>query len=102
MQAKISSIHVNGWFGAHDKLSTTLELLHNYYGQSAETALKSWVYVGDSPNDAPMFAAFTHSVGVANVGDFGALMPTLPRYICNSRSGAGFVALAERLLSSRG
>jgi HAD superfamily hydrolase (TIGR01484 family) len=100
MTAKISSIHVNGWFGAHDKLSTTLQLLATQYGQDAATAQRSWVYVGDSPNDAPMFAAFTHSVGVANVAGFGALLPAQPQYITPSESGAGFVELVNHWLNA--
>jgi HAD superfamily hydrolase (TIGR01484 family) len=98
MTAKISSIHVNGWFGAHDKLSTTLQLLAKHYGQIASQAQASWVYVGDSPNDAPMFAAFTHSVGVANVRAFAELLPAQPKYITPSDSGAGFVELVEHWL----
>jgi HAD superfamily hydrolase (TIGR01484 family) len=98
MNAKISSIHVNGWFGAHDKLSTTLQLLAEHYGQSASVAQARWVYVGDSPNDAPMFAAFTHSVGVANVRAFSDLLPAKPQFITPSESGAGFVELVEHWL----
>jgi hydroxymethylpyrimidine pyrophosphatase-like HAD family hydrolase len=101
MNAKISSIHVNGWFGAHDKLSTTLQLLQTRYGQDAQSAQRSWVYIGDSPNDAPMFAAFTHSVGVANVAAFGALLPSKPRYITRGESGAGFVELVNRWLETK-
>jgi HAD superfamily hydrolase (TIGR01484 family) len=98
MTAKISSIHVNGWFGAHDKLSTTLQLLAQHYGQDAATAQRSWVYIGDSPNDAPMFAAFEHSVGVANVAAFGDLLPAKPQFITRSDSGAGFVELVNHWL----
>ncbi len=100
MNAKISSIHVNGWFGAHDKLSTTLQLLAAHYGQTAVQAQSSWVYVGDSPNDAPMFAAFSNSVGVANVRAFGELLPAKPQYVTTNESGAGFVELVEHWLGS--
>ncbi len=98
MTAKISSIHVNGWFGAHDKRSATLQLLSALYGQTPAQAQSSWVYVGDSPNDASMFAAFEHSVGVANVLAFGDLMPSKPQFVTPSESGAGFVELAEHWL----
>jgi HAD superfamily hydrolase (TIGR01484 family) len=98
MTAKVSSIHVNGWFGVHDKLSTTLQLLATHYGQDAASALRSWVYIGDSPNDVPMFSAFEHSVGVANVAAFGALLPAKPQYITPSESGAGFVELVNHWL----
>jgi HAD superfamily hydrolase (TIGR01484 family) len=99
MTAKISSIHVNGWFGAHDKLSTTLKLLATHYGQNANEAQNRWVYVGDSPNDAPIFAAFAHSVGVANVRAFGDLLPTKPKFVTTGESGAGFVELVDHWLS---
>jgi HAD superfamily hydrolase (TIGR01484 family) len=98
MIAKISSIHVNGWFGAHDKLSTTLQLLAKHYRQDAAMARRSWVYIGDSPNDAPMFAAFEHSVGVANVAAFGDVLPAKPQYITRHESGAGFVELVNHWL----
>jgi HAD superfamily hydrolase (TIGR01484 family) len=99
MTAKISSIHVNGWFGAHDKLTTTLQLLATHYGQGASIAQRSWVYIGDSPNDSPMFAAFEHSVGVANVAAFGDMLPAKPKFITPSESGAGFVELVNHWLS---
>ncbi len=99
MKAKISSIHVNGWFGDHDKLSTTLKLLAAHYGQNATEAKNRWVYVGDSPNDAPMFTAFTHSVGVANVNAFGDLLPEKPKYVTHGESGAGFVELVDHWLN---
>jgi HAD superfamily hydrolase (TIGR01484 family) len=101
MNAKISSIHVNGWFGAHDKLSTTLQLLASAYGLTASEAKNHWVYVGDSPNDAPMFAAFAHSVGVANVRGFGDLLPAKPQFITPNESGAGFVELVEHWLDDQ-
>jgi HAD superfamily hydrolase (TIGR01484 family) len=101
MTAKISSIHVNGWFGAHDKLSTTLQLLATHFGQSAQQAQAAWVYAGDSPNDTPMFAAFMHSVGVANVSTFGDLLSHKPQYVTPSESGAGFVELIEHWLGAQ-
>lgn len=103
MQAKISSIHVNGWFGNYDKLSTTRRLLAEEFrcdiDASAERA--RWVFIGDSPNDAPMFGFFPNAVGVANVRDFADRFAAAPRYVTQARSGAGFVEVAEYLLASR-
>jgi hydroxymethylpyrimidine pyrophosphatase-like HAD family hydrolase len=56
------------------------------------------VFVGDSPNDAPMFAFFPNAVGVANVRPFLDRIATPPAYITQREAGAGFVELAEFLL----
>jgi HAD superfamily hydrolase (TIGR01484 family) len=103
MQAKVSSIHVNGWFGSYDKLSTTRRCLAAEFGSDVDLPAERarWVFVGDSPNDAPMFGYFPHAVGVANVHDFAARLAATPRYVTRARSGAGFVELAELLLASR-
>ncbi|MDP1651577.1 MAG: HAD-IIB family hydrolase [Rhodocyclaceae bacterium] len=103
MQAKISSIHVNGWFGDYDKLSTTRRLLAEEFSLGVETTEERarWIFVGDSPNDAPLFGYFPNAVGVANVRDFADRLTAAPRYITANRSGAGFVELAEYLLAAR-
>jgi HAD superfamily hydrolase (TIGR01484 family) len=103
MQAKVSSIHVNGWFGDYDKLSTTSRCLAAEFGSDIDRPAERerWVFIGDSPNDAPMFGYFPHAVGVANVRDFAARLAATPRYVTRARSGAGFVELAELLLASR-
>lgn len=59
------------------------------------------VYAGDSPNDAPMFAHFPHSVGMANVQDFVGQMEALPKYVTRGRSGEGFSELAAKLIALR-
>lgn len=103
MQVKVSSIHVNGWFGDYDKLTTTRRMLLQEFGVSIEDATerKRWVFIGDSPNDAPMFGYFTNSVGVANVLDFTDTLEATPTYVTRDRAGAGFVQLAQALLSAR-
>lgn len=101
MTAKVSSIHVNGWFGDHDKLSMTRTLMCERYGVDLDAQRAQFMYAGDSPNDAPMFGFFPYSVGVANVRDFDGKMSALPRYITQGRSGDGFAELAARLLALR-
>jgi len=59
------------------------------------------VFVGDSPNDQPMFAFFPNAVGVANVREMADLMETLPRYVAPSCGSAGFAEAAEALLAAR-
>ena len=98
LKAKVSSIHVNGWFGAYDKLSMCRTLLAERFGVDADVDNRAWVFVGDSPNDAPMFGFFAHSVGVANVKRFGAQLVAAPRFVTQAAAGAGFAELAAQLL----
>jgi HAD superfamily hydrolase (TIGR01484 family) len=99
--AKVSSIHVNGWFGDYDKLGMTRALLDECFGIDLDREREAFVYIGDSPNDAPMFAFFPNAVGVANVLAFADRLPALPAYVTRGRSGAGFVELADALLAAR-
>ena len=100
MTSKISSIHVNGWFGDYDKLGMTRLLLRERYGVDLERERSQYLFVGDSPNDAPMFRFFPNSVGVANVADFGARIAEAPAYVTKARSGDGFVEVATLLLGT--
>lgn len=101
MTAKISSIHVNGWFGQYDKLSMAHLLLRERYGIELAAERQRCLFVGDSPNDAPMFAYLPHAVGVANVMVFAERMSALPAYVTPSRGGAGFAELAQALMTAR-
>ena len=101
LTAKVSSIHVNGWFGDYDKLATTRRLFAERFGLDIEKANREIVFAGDSPNDAPMFAFFQNSVGVANVRKFEKLLAHKPRYITRAAAGAGFAELAEHLLVAK-
>jgi HAD superfamily hydrolase (TIGR01484 family) len=98
LTAKVSSIHVNGWFGAYDKLTMTRRLLADAFGVDLDRSKEQFVFVGDSPNDAPMFEYFPHSIGVANVRAFGDCGGSPPKYVTERESGAGFVEVADMLL----
>jgi HAD superfamily hydrolase (TIGR01484 family) len=98
LTARISSIHVNGWFGNYDKLAMTRTLFDERFGLEPGAAKREVVFVGDSPNDAPLFAYFDHSVGVANVRRFAGRMEAEPKYVTEAASGAGFAELAAHLL----
>ena len=100
-RAKVSSIHVNGWFGDYDKLTTSRLMMRELFGVDLDAARPRYVFAGDSPNDAPMFGFFPNAVGVANVGDFAADMDHLPHWVTAARSGAGFVELARALIAAR-
>jgi HAD superfamily hydrolase (TIGR01484 family) len=99
--AKVSSIHVNGWYGSYDKLTMTRSFFAEALSIDMEQAKDRIVFAGDSPNDAPMFGYFPNSVGVANVLDFVADLRHKPRYVTKARGAHGFVELAEALLSAR-
>lgn len=99
--AKISSIHVNGWFGNYNKLSSTLLLAKTLYGLNKDEFLSKSIYVGDSPNDEPMFEAFPLSFGVANVEKFKSSMKYLPTFIASKESGLGFCEIADELIKIR-
>jgi len=95
-RAKVSSIHVNGWFGSHDKLAMAQRLLEGEFGCPAAAQASQVAFIGDSPNDEPMFAALPLSVGVANVR--AARLATPPAFVTDRAAGAGFVEFAEHLL----
>ncbi|HET9046583.1 MAG TPA: HAD-IIB family hydrolase [Casimicrobiaceae bacterium] len=99
LTAKVSSIHVNGWFGGYDKLTMTRRLLSEAFAIDMDAARDTIVFVGDSPNDAPMFAYFPNAVGVGNVRAFQDRIATLPRYVTSAEAGAGFAELTEFLLA---
>jgi HAD superfamily hydrolase (TIGR01484 family) len=96
--AKISSIHVNGWFGGYDKLTTSLRMLKDEFKIDAAAKPETIIFVGDSPNDASMFGYFPNSVGVANVMHFRDSLPASPTWVTQSTGGNGFAELVGQLL----
>jgi HAD superfamily hydrolase (TIGR01484 family) len=101
MTAKVSSIHVNGWFGEYDKLATTRLLMREVFAIDLDAARNAVVFAGDSPNDAPMFAFFPNAIGVANVRRFLDRIPSPPAWITQNEAGAGFAEIAGALLANR-
>jgi len=103
-RAKISSIHVNIWMGDYDKLSMAEHFLQKRYGwQGGENsaALTEVLFVGDSPNDQPMFARFPLACGVANIKRYGELLTHLPAYVSREESGEGFAEIVRTVLEKR-
>jgi len=94
-QAKLSSIHVNTWFGDYDKVSGVRRLAKS--GIIPESDLSSWCFIGDSPNDEPLFQAFQLSIGVANIREYLDKLTWHPSFITNEKSGAGFCEVARTL-----
>jgi HAD superfamily hydrolase (TIGR01484 family) len=97
--AKVSSIHVNGYFGDHDKLSMCKRCLPELLGEELDP--ERAVFLGDSPNDEPMFRHFPHAVGVANLKSFAHRMKALPRYLTRAEGGEGFAEFLAILLARR-
>ena len=97
----MSSIHINGWVGDHDKLAGARWIVREHLSRDIDAELNQWVYIGDSTNDARMFAHFPHSVGVANVADFVDRLEHLPRYVTQGARGAGFAEVVDALLAVR-
>jgi HAD superfamily hydrolase (TIGR01484 family) len=98
MTATVSSIHINGWYGEHSKLSGARWIVKQLWGRDLDSEIDRWVYVGDSTNDQVMFEHFTHSVGVANIWRFEAQLAHPPRYITPSERGAGFAEAINLIL----
>jgi HAD superfamily hydrolase (TIGR01484 family) len=101
MNATVSSIHINGWFGAHNKLEGARWIVGELFDRDLDREIDRWVYVGDSTNDQLMFEHFPHSVGVANIARFVPQLTHLPRYVTQGERGAGFSELAHAILSNR-
>jgi HAD superfamily hydrolase (TIGR01484 family) len=101
MNATVSSIHVNGWYGGHHKLAGARWIVRELLGRDLDAELERWVYVGDSTNDVLMFEHFPHSVGVANIRRFEAQLAHKPRYVTQGERGAGFAEVARAILEAR-
>jgi HAD superfamily hydrolase (TIGR01484 family) len=101
LTATVSSIHINGWIGDHDKLAGARWIVREHLGHDLDAQAGHWVYVGDSTNDATMFGHFAHSVGVANVARFWQQLTHRPRYVTAGARGAGFAEVVQAVLSAR-
>jgi HAD superfamily hydrolase (TIGR01484 family) len=99
--AKVSNIHVNGWFGDYDKVSTCRQYLKKEFGMTEDRMKKECVFIGDSPNDEPMFGFFPHSFAVANIKEFLPRLKHKPGYIADAAEGAGFCEIARALLNRK-
>jgi HAD superfamily hydrolase (TIGR01484 family) len=93
--AKVSSIHVNGWWGNFSKRDGLTELLEKIWSRSIADNL---IYAGDSPNDGPLFECAGVSVGVSNIEPFLSRTDFhKPLYITEGEGGHGSVELLRKL-----
>lgn len=98
MHATVSSIHINGWYGDHNKLEGARWIVRQLWQRDLDAEMDNWVYVGDSTNDQLMFKTFANSVGVANIARFVPQLARLPRYVTRGERGAGFTEVTRALL----
>ncbi len=102
--AKLSSIHVNAWFGDYDKGTGFGHWLDlgapglSSLSKGKVPALGNWLFVGDSPNDEPMYQKFEYSVGVANLKKYVDKLVHPPSWITSEESGKGFAQVVRKLL----
>jgi HAD superfamily hydrolase (TIGR01484 family) len=101
MNATVSSIHINGWYGEHNKLEGARWIVNTLFGIDLDATLDRWVYIGDSTNDQLMFGHMPRSVGVANIARFVPQLKHLPRHVTQAERGDGFVELVEHLLQQK-
>jgi HAD superfamily hydrolase (TIGR01484 family) len=101
MNATVSSIHINGWLGDHNKLAGARWIVRELFGRELDAEIGRWAYIGDSTNDVLMFEHFPHSVGVANIRRFEAELSHPPVYVTPSERGAGFGEVAAAILAAR-
>ena len=101
MTATVSSIHINGWFGEHDKLSGARWIVQRLLARDIDAERAQWVYVGDSTNDQAMFGHFPLSVGVANLLQFRSVLSVWPAYITGGERGSGFAEVARTIIGAR-
>jgi HAD superfamily hydrolase (TIGR01484 family) len=101
MHATVSSIHINGWYGEHTKLTGARWIVQRLFARDIEGERGHWVYVGDSTNDQLMFGHFPLSVGVANLLRFAEDLTVWPAYLTRAERGAGFAEVAASLVAAR-
>ncbi|MCX7655397.1 MAG: HAD family phosphatase [Treponemataceae bacterium] len=99
--AKISSIHVNVWMGRYTKIEMACLFLEKLFGWNATQDRDQVLFVGDSPNDEPMFRFFPFTCGVANIKRYTHLMEVLPTFVTQGEGGNGFAEAARILLERR-
>jgi HAD-superfamily hydrolase, subfamily IIB len=98
-EAKVSSIHVNAWYGHYDKLKMTELFMKEILKE--DNIKEKVIFFGDSPNDEPMFTYFPNSCAVANILPFISKIKHLPGFVTNQEGGLGFAEAVEHILSRR-
>lgn len=97
----VSSIHIHAYYPANEKADGVFPLMQHAFGLDRNTVAARAAFIGDSPNDASLFAQIPLSVGVANVQSALAKIPVAPAWLCSRECGAGFIEFANYLLAAR-
>jgi HAD superfamily hydrolase (TIGR01484 family) len=98
---KVSSVHVNGWFGDYNKLGMTKLFVQEQWSLKLDDHIDRFIFCGDSLNDEPMFEYFPHAAGVRNILNFAERMKHLPAYVATQEGGEGFAEIVQILLTLR-
>ncbi len=98
---KVSSVHVNGWFGDYNKLGMAKLLVLERWGLRLDDCKDRFLFCGDSPNDEPMFEYFPHAAAVKNIHRFADHMTHLPTFVASQEGGEGFAEIVRTILGMR-
>jgi HAD superfamily hydrolase (TIGR01484 family) len=100
---KVSSIHINCWYGSFDKVSGLRRLLADEGRDLDDPRVReTMLFTGDSPNDEPLFQALETTIGVANILPFLPELRHPPAFITEREAAAGFAEAVEIILAKRG
>jgi HAD superfamily hydrolase (TIGR01484 family) len=91
----VSSVHLHAIFGGWDKAVGAARAAQVVLGVAAEELFEEWIFVGDSGNDAPAFARFARTIGVANVTDHLASLSVPPRFVTEADRGRGVAEIVR-------
>jgi len=69
-------------------------LFKDLFGSRLEDINQLVAYIGDSPNDEPMFSYFPNAVGLANVLQFEGRMEHYPAWVTKREEGHEFAVMA--------
>jgi len=100
MNATVSSIHVNGWFGSHDKLSAAHWMVRRLFGRELAGEMARWSTSATRPMTRRCSMP-SRSAWRGQLRRFAAELRTWPAYITEGERGAGFAELAARVVAAR-
>jgi HAD superfamily hydrolase (TIGR01484 family) len=100
--SSVSSVHAHAQFGDHDKARGAARALEGLWGLTSDQVRSTFLFVGDSGNDAAAFGWFEWTAGVANVKRHLGRLPCPPRFVAQAECGAGFAEIAQHILRARG
>lgn len=96
-----SSVHLHATYDVDDKATGAVRFCAQQLGVDEGAAVVRFGFAGDSGNDAPCFAAFRTTFGVANVRASLGRLSVTPRFVATLEMGDGFAEIAAQVLASR-